>query len=84
MELDPSRIAAPEVPDDVLALDEALTKLALVEPRAAEVVKLRYFAGLAVPEVARLLGIAPRTADRLWAYARAWLHQELGGDDRHV
>ena len=47
------------------------------DPSAAEVVRLRFFAGLPLPEVARLLDISPRTADRLWAYARAWLHQEM-------
>ena len=57
----------------LLALDEALDRLAAVEPRAAEVVKLRYFAGLTVPEAAQALGISPRTADADWAYARAWL-----------
>jgi DNA-directed RNA polymerase specialized sigma24 family protein len=44
------------------------------------VVRLRFFAGLPLPEVAKVLGISPRTADRLWAYARAWLHQEIQGD----
>jgi RNA polymerase sigma factor (TIGR02999 family) len=57
----------------LLALDEALDRLAALEPRAAAVVKLRYFAGLTVPEAAAALGIAPRTADADWAYARAWL-----------
>jgi DNA-directed RNA polymerase specialized sigma24 family protein len=55
----------------LLALDEALERLAAAEPRAAEVVKLRYFAGLTIPEVAAALGISPRTADSDWAYARA-------------
>jgi RNA polymerase sigma factor (TIGR02999 family) len=67
-----------EGPDeDLLALDAALTKLTAAEPLSAEVVKLKYFAGLSIPEVAQVLGISPRTADRRWAYARAWLHQEL-------
>ena len=57
--------------DQLLDLDEALDRLAATEPRAAEVVKLRFFAGLTVAEVA--LGISPRTADADWAYARAWL-----------
>jgi RNA polymerase sigma factor (TIGR02999 family) len=72
-------VAAPEIPEDVLALDEALTRLAARDKPAADVVQLRFFAGLPLPEVARALGISPRTADRLWAYARAWLHQELRG-----
>jgi RNA polymerase sigma factor (TIGR02999 family) len=76
--LDPELIAAPEASDELLALDEALTKLALQNPRAAALVKLRYFAGLTIPEAAQALGIAPRTADFRWAYARAWLLAELG------
>lgn len=70
-------VAAPEIHEDLVALDEALTKLAAADPQAAELVQLRYFAGLTLPEAARILDISPRTADRLWAYARAWLHQEL-------
>jgi RNA polymerase sigma factor (TIGR02999 family) len=73
-------LAVPERPEEVLALDEALQALADHDSRAAEVVKLRFYAGLALPEVAELLGISPRTADRLWAYARAWLHQAIHGD----
>jgi RNA polymerase sigma factor (TIGR02999 family) len=78
-DLDGLEIALPEVPEDVLALDEALTKLAATDKAAAELVHLRFFAGLPLAEAARLLGISPRTADRLWAYARAWLHQEIRG-----
>ncbi len=78
-DLDALEIAIPEIPEDVVALDEALNKLAATDKTAAELVQLRFFAGLAVPEVAQLLGISPRTADRLWAYARAWLHQEIQG-----
>jgi RNA polymerase sigma factor (TIGR02999 family) len=65
----------------LIALDEALTRLAAVEPRAAEVVKLRYFAGLTVPGAAEALGISPRTADADWAYARAWLVAALRDGD---
>jgi RNA polymerase sigma factor (sigma-70 family) len=64
----------------VVALDEALTRLEASDPAAAEVVRLRFFAGLPMPEVADLLGVSPRTADRLWSYARAWLHRELQGN----
>jgi RNA polymerase sigma factor (TIGR02999 family) len=78
-ELDPSNLAAPEVPDDLLALDEALTRLATVDETAAKLVQLRYFAGMSIPEAAEVLGISARTADRLWAYARAWLHEEIYG-----
>jgi RNA polymerase sigma factor (TIGR02999 family) len=72
-------LAAPDNQEDVLALDEALQKLAEHDRAAADVVRLRFFAGLPLPEVARLLNISPRTADRLWAYARAWLHHEMQG-----
>src|SRR5438874_3683454 len=78
-DLDVVDVAAPESPDDLVALDEALNKLAATDNAAAEVVQLRFFAGLPIPEVAELLGISPRTADRLWAYARAWLHQRSRG-----
>src|SRR4051794_39147084 len=71
--------AAPECSDDLLALDEALVRLAAADPQAAELVRLRFYAGLPLPEVARILGISPRTADRTWAYARAWLHQAVVG-----
>jgi RNA polymerase sigma factor (TIGR02999 family) len=77
--LDAERVAAPEVREDLLALDEALTRFAAVQPQGAQLVQLRYFAGLSLPEAARVLGVSPRTADRLWAYARAWLHQEIAG-----
>jgi DNA-directed RNA polymerase specialized sigma24 family protein len=60
-------------------LDEALTKLAAANPQAAQLVQLRYFGGLSIPEVAQTLKLSPRSADRLWAYARAWLHQEIAG-----
>jgi RNA polymerase sigma factor (TIGR02999 family) len=73
-------LAAPRRPDDVLALDEALTRLAAAEPQAAELVHLRYFAGRTMTEAAELLGLSLRGAHRLWAYARAWLLQELGRD----
>ncbi len=63
--------------DELLALDEALTKLAIEDAGAAELVKLRYFAGLTVQEAADALGISSRTAKRNWAFARAWLQREL-------
>jgi RNA polymerase sigma factor (TIGR02999 family) len=78
--LDLAALEAAEPADDVLALDEAMQKLAEQDQSAAEVVRLRFYAGLPLPEVANLLGISPRTADRLWAYARAWLHQEIRGN----
>jgi RNA polymerase sigma factor (TIGR02999 family) len=78
-DLDGLEIALPEIPEDLLALDEALNKLAATDKKAADLVQLRFFAGLPLPEAAQMLGISPRTADRLWAYARAWLHQEIQG-----
>jgi DNA-directed RNA polymerase specialized sigma24 family protein len=64
---------SPQRDDDLLALDEALSELAKVDSQASELVKLRFFAGLTVPQAAESLGVSPRTADFLWAYARAWL-----------
>jgi RNA polymerase sigma factor (TIGR02999 family) len=71
------RVSAP-VSDDVLDLDEALSKLEVVDRQAAQVVTLRIFAGMTLEEAARALGVSTRTADRAWAYARAWLNRELG------
>jgi RNA polymerase sigma factor (TIGR02999 family) len=79
-DLDAQQLAIPEVREDLIALDEALTKFAAIEPQGAQLIQLRYFAGLSIPEAARVLGVSPRTADRLWAYTRAWFHQEIVGD----
>src|SRR5262245_1243639 len=68
--------AAPADSDDLLAIDEALSRLAVADAQAAELVRLKFYAGLPIPEIARILGISPRTADRVWAYARSWLHQD--------
>jgi RNA polymerase sigma factor (TIGR02999 family) len=76
-DVDPDQVAAPERPDDLLALDEALTRLAEKDPRKVRLVELRYFAGLTLDEAAAALDISPATADRDWAFARAWLHREL-------
>ncbi len=70
-------IAAPETDEVLLALDEALDKLARQDPAKARLVELRYFAGLTGEEAAAVLGISPTTADRYWAYARAWLQAEV-------
>lgn len=80
-EFEPDRLAAPELPHDVLALDETLARLRTVDPQAAEVVQLRVFAGLTIKEVAELIGVSPRTVDHLWSYARAWLLAELRDAD---
>lgn len=68
-------------PGRLVALDEALTRLGHEEPEAAAVVNLRYFAGLTIEQTAATLGISVRTANRHWAYAKAWLYQELGRID---
>jgi RNA polymerase sigma factor (TIGR02999 family) len=79
LDIDDLALAAPADSDDLLALDEALTGLAAADPQAAELVKLRHFAGLTVSQAAEVLGVSPRTADFLWAYARAYLLRSLGG-----
>jgi RNA polymerase sigma factor (TIGR02999 family) len=63
---------------DVLAIDEALTKLAAIDPQQAQIVELRFFSGLSVEETAAALGISPRTVKRNWSVARAWLRREIG------
>jgi RNA polymerase sigma factor (TIGR02999 family) len=70
-------IAAPEPSLDLLAVNEALERFEQMEKVAADLVKLRYYAGLTIPQAAEALGISSATADRYWAYARAWLHSEL-------
>ena len=70
-------IAAPEPTDDLVALDEALDKLAALHPQKAELVKLRYFAGLTIEQAAEALGISPATAKRHWTYSKAWLFQAI-------
>lgn len=66
-----------EPPDDLLMLNDALDKLAEEDPPCAELVKLRFFAGLTLDEAAKVLGVVRRTADRYWAFARAWLYDAL-------
>jgi len=71
-----------EIPsDDLIALDEALTRLSKDEPAVGDLVKLRYFAGLPLHQTAGVLGISERTAARYWAYGRVWLLRELSDDD---
>ena len=76
-EVDPA-IRPPD--DNLIALDEAIDKLAALEPQTAELVKLRYFAGFTNKQSAELLGISPRLGDSLWAYARVWLHERISDD----
>jgi RNA polymerase sigma factor (TIGR02999 family) len=76
-DVDPDQVVGPEPSDQLLAVDEAVDRLAQTDPLAAELVKLRYFAGLSIPQAADILDMSPRSADRLWAYARAWLRREL-------
>ena len=78
--LDNLDVVFPAPGDDILAVDEALERLRQLDPIKAELVKLRYFAGLTIPEAAQALGISVPTANRHWAYARAWLHEELTGE----
>jgi len=82
IDLDAGDIAIEIPSDDLIALDEALAKLTEEEPVVAELVKLRYFAGLALNQVAGVLEISERTAARYWAYGRVWLLRELADRDR--
>jgi RNA polymerase sigma factor (TIGR02999 family) len=77
LQLDQIDVPIQEPPDDLLMLDEALQKLSMEEPLCAELFKLRYFAGLTVSEAASTLHIPRRTAYRHWAFARAWLYEQL-------
>lgn len=79
VELAEDCVAAPEVREDLIALDEALDRLKAIDAEAVQLVHLRYFVGMSIPDAAKLMGIAPRTADRVWAFARAWLHQAIAG-----
>ncbi len=65
---------------EVLVIDEALTRLESQNGAAAQLVKLRYFAGFTIPEAAEVLGVSARKADQIWAYARSWLLAEIGND----
>jgi RNA polymerase sigma factor (TIGR02999 family) len=79
--LEKAQPTAPETDDDLLALDEALEQLAKKDPIKAQLVQLRVFAGLTVVQAAEVLGLSTTTADRYWAFARAWLRVEIAGDD---
>jgi RNA polymerase sigma factor (TIGR02999 family) len=77
--LEEAELLAPEPSEDVLALDEALTELVATDRAAADLVQLRYFGGLSIPDAAKVLGVSPRTAERLWTFARAWLRERVQG-----
>ena len=77
VEIEANDLAREEMPEILLAVNEALDKLAREDPAKAELVKLRYFGGLTIPEAAKALGISKATADRHWSYARAWLFHEM-------
>src|SRR5262245_59303641 len=79
LDIDAIDLATTATPDQLLALDDTLAKLAAADPAAARLVELRYFAGLTVEEAGKALGISTATAYRHWNYARAWLHSELRG-----
>jgi RNA polymerase sigma factor (TIGR02999 family) len=79
-ELHESAIVAPEPDDEVLAIDDALEHLARVDPVAANLVRLRFFAGLNMREAAEALGMSVRSAHDLWAYARSWLRRQIRAD----
>jgi RNA polymerase sigma factor (TIGR02999 family) len=81
VDADPELIAALQPSVDLLALDEALTKLTREAPARAELVKLRFFGGLTMPEAAEVLGVSLATAERHWTYARTWLYSELNGSE---
>ena len=78
-DLDAAHLPAPERPDELLAVDEALADLARADPQAAELVKLRYFVGLSVADAAKVLNVSTRSAERLWTFARAWLRRRIEG-----
>jgi RNA polymerase sigma factor (TIGR02999 family) len=80
IDLDLTCTLAEDPHEDLLALDEVLTKFAAVDPIKAELVKLRFFAGMTVPDAAQALGMSLATAERYWTFARVWLYCELGDD----
>ena len=86
VDIDAVDAVAEQTPDDLLALDEALARLSQQEPLKADLVKLRYFAGLTAEQAAEALDISKATADRYWAYSRAWLFDEIrkARDTKHL
>jgi len=83
LEVEPEALAiSGPVPEDLLALDEALRKLEADDPRKGQIVDLRFFAGLEMAEIAEVLAVSEATVKREWRYTRAWLHKELAGEKR--
>jgi RNA polymerase sigma factor (TIGR02999 family) len=79
-ELSPEEVGAVDKSQELLELNDALDRLAEEDSQSAELVKLRYFAGLTIPQAAEVLGVSPRKADFLWSFARAWLKRQMGGE----
>jgi RNA polymerase sigma factor (TIGR02999 family) len=82
IELDEASMVCRMPPEDLLALDEAMTRLAADDPVKARLVQLRFFAGLSLEEASEVLGVSAVTAKRYWRYAKAWLHREVAGEDQ--
>ncbi len=82
VDLDKLEVTVDDPPDELIALDEALIKLAETQPEKAQLVNLRYFGGLTHEEAAQALGISTSTADRHWAYARAWLYRHIASEQK--
>ena len=80
VDLDEASLVCRMPPEDLLALDEAMTKLAAEDPIKARLVQLRFFAGLSLEEASEVLGVSAVTAKRYWRYAKAWLHREVAGE----
>ena len=80
VELDEATLAAPEAGDDIIAVHDALEQLSAIDAEAANLVKLRFFAGLNMSEAAEALGKSVRSAQDIWAYARSWLHEKMRPD----
>ena len=81
MDIELADIASPMPDEDLLALDEAMSRLAAEDPVRAKLVQLRFYTGLSNEEAAKILGISGVTAKRYWRYARAWLHREISKGD---
>ena len=82
MDLEELEIAVAVKEDDLLEVDAALERFAALDQQKAELVKLRYFTGLTIAEAAEILGVSTPTANRWWAYARAWLHKDIEDQKR--